>query len=187
MKGVPFPLLSHTSMPPELAASLTNSLLNQPLPLQVQPQTQAPAWEVKSRKENRGSQADPSPSAISTTPMAKPSRGEVRLASQKVYVPSGGAPALDANSQIDGSPLPGGDVSPRMPSTGEFGVDITNVAGSGTLSPNIAADNRSKRLRNFTPASAKAIDEEDEPRRPSPHVRASPFGLNSQKEGDSTT
>jgi hypothetical protein len=33
-----------------------------------------------------------------------------------------------------------------------------------------------KRTRNFTPASSKAIDDEDQPLRPSPHMRAS-FGM----------
>lgn len=46
----------------------------------------------------------------------------------------------------------------------------TSGGGSST-SGNTAV----KRTRNFTPASAKAIDEEDEPRRLSPHVRIAGF------------
>ncbi|CCC05485.1 hypothetical protein SMACR_09282 [Sordaria macrospora] len=45
--------------------------------------------------------------------------------------------------------------------------DNRNDAASGSGNGN----GNMKRARNFTPASTKAIDEEDEPRRPSPHVR----------------
>ncbi|KAL5894973.1 hypothetical protein ACKVWC_000192 [Pyricularia oryzae] len=46
-----------------------------------------------------------------------------------------------------------------------------NVTPLGEAAP----DRCNKRLRNFTPASIKAIDEEDEPRRVSPRLRATPF------------
>lgn len=77
----------------------------------------------------------------------------------------------------------------RRTSGGEFGVDITNqtnnlattpsqtyagVAASSTA-PGSGSDKGTKRSRTFTPASAKAIDEDDEPRRASPTMRtASP-------------
>lgn len=70
----------------------------------------------------------------------------------------------------------------RRTSFGEFGVNITNqatpgqtyagVAASGAA-PSSGSDKGNKRGRNFTPASAKAIDEEDEPRRASPRIRIS--------------
>ncbi|KAL2017191.1 hypothetical protein VTK56DRAFT_2511 [Thermocarpiscus australiensis] len=94
----------------------------------------------------------------------------------------------------------------RNPSGGEFGSNITNLSsnvGSSSTAGNVAGPAESsltsnpngvaglgggngngnnntvatqKRTRTFTPASAKAIDEEDEPRRASPHVRIVGFG-----------
>ena len=74
-----------------------------------------------------------------------------------------------------------GVFSQRSVSAGEFGNDITNTinndAGSIAIQSLLGSEKGLKRTRTFTPASAKAIDDEDEPRRPSPRVRLS-FGEN---------
>ncbi|KAK4226624.1 hypothetical protein QBC38DRAFT_219588 [Podospora fimiseda] len=82
--------------------------------------------------------------------------------------------------------------SSRNASAGDLsttgGVDLltetTNSSGvSGSGTPRLGVGERPlsgggmKRTRNFTPASARAIDEEDEPRRGSPHVRIAAFGV----------
>ncbi|KAK0724990.1 hypothetical protein B0H67DRAFT_641462 [Lasiosphaeris hirsuta] len=52
-------------------------------------------------------------------------------------------------------------------------ADGVNCLGGGGMGGGSAG---TKRTRNFTPASQKVIDEEDEPRRASPHVRIGGFG-----------
>ncbi|KAK3990908.1 hypothetical protein QBC44DRAFT_238239 [Cladorrhinum sp. PSN332] len=65
----------------------------------------------------------------------------------------------------------------------------TGGGGSGGGTPRLGVGERSvsggtKRTRTFTPASARAIDEEDEPRRVSPHVRIAGFGVGGAGGGD---
>ncbi|KAI6375126.1 hypothetical protein MCOR25_003020 [Pyricularia grisea] len=56
-------------------------------------------------------------------------------------------------------------------------LTATASGANNTVTPlgEAAPDRCNKRLRNFTPASIKAIDEEDEPRRISPRLRATTF------------
>ncbi|KAM4054298.1 NADH dehydrogenase (ubiquinone)-like protein [Hirsutella rhossiliensis] len=181
--GTPFAIVSHnSSIPSDLAHSLTNSLLNQPMPLHFQqPNFHAPASEVRSRKENRRQQpAGPSPSAASTFGQ---DHQEMRRVSQQMYIPPGASvPVCTVNSQVN-SPqdqdLPGpeqsqqGRSSDSEPGPGSNMVDVKDAAvgGAGV----ITAEKGTKRIRNYTPASVRAIDEEDEPRRGSPRVRLTPF------------
>ncbi|KAK0648948.1 hypothetical protein B0T16DRAFT_124028 [Cercophora newfieldiana] len=99
--------------------------------------------------------------------------------------------------------------APCNPPTEDFGVDVTNQgAGLGpSCSPmatsqhpfesaadgdspgalstnmcNVASGMGSRRGRNFTPISAKVIDEEDEPRKMSQHVRVVGYGEQSSVE-----
>ena len=91
-------------------------------------------------------------------------------------------PTLIAPKQTESHP-PGksrnvSEAAKRTASTGEFGANITNQSAIDNALRAVSGnsvDKGSKRLRNFTPASAKVIDEEDEPRRSSPRVRLTPF------------
>lgn len=73
------------SIPSDMAASLTNTLLNQPVPLPLQPeQVPLPASDVKSRKENRFlTIAGSNPTSAHSTPTAD--RTGIRKFSQPVY------------------------------------------------------------------------------------------------------
>lgn len=67
-------------------------------------------------------------------------------------------------------------------SGGAFLAETTNSGGPGTGNTGVGGlvlseRTSTKRTRTFTPASARAIDEEDEPRRVSPHVRIAGFGV----------
>ncbi|KAI1437652.1 hypothetical protein GGR50DRAFT_52416 [Xylaria sp. CBS 124048] len=160
----------------ELATSLTNSLLNQAYPLPVQgPNISMPAPEVKSRKENRLSN-ETSTDCITTNL----EHIDMRKVSQSVYSQLGKA-SCDASSTCNSTPSQrtfSGVFSQRSLSGPEFG-DVTNLFTHGTMEPNVVTEGRVvsnsekviKRPRQFTPASAKAIDDEDEPRRSSPRVR----------------
>ncbi len=207
-----FPLTTH-GFPHDLATSLTNSLLNQPLPLPVHLQSiPPPAAEIKSRKENRHL-AIPNPTASSShSPQAVDM--ETRKFSQPIFGMLGNM-AADASfaassastSETRQSPSPSpsgifsGDIS-RNASAVDFGTSVANLnaANKASCSPLPLPDqhpldsftNRSssvplcavggtgglggglgsvamKRSRHFTPASAKVIDEEDEPRRAVAH------------------
>ncbi|ROV89381.1 hypothetical protein VSDG_08639 [Cytospora chrysosperma] len=170
--------MSHSNISSELANSLTNSLLNQPHPLPVtsqsiQPhQTQLPASEVKSRKENRHLTNASSAHSPSSNP--SPSiEAQIRKFSQ-----TSNAFGVIGNDHADS--VSSGPTFSRRTSAGEFGRDITNtvspnqtyagVAASGAVSGS-SSDKGTKRSRTFTPASAKVIDVEDEPRCASPRMR----------------
>lgn len=177
------------SLSSDFAHSLTHSLLNQPHPLPTLPQSiqphqiQLPASEIKSRKENRhvngagsvGSSTNPSPSV----------EAQIRK-----FSTANTAFGIIGNDRTTSSASGSGPTFSRHSSVGEFGRDMTNtaspnqtyagVAASGT-GPGSGSEKGTKRSRNFTPASAKAIDEEDEPRRVSPRLRVSAtFALNSE-------
>lgn len=171
--GVGFPMITHkTSLPSDFADSLTNSLLNQPMPIHFQQQASChlPAADVKSRKENRGQvlHAMPPPTATGY-PVSNNyyEHQEMRRVSQQMIVPSG-------------SSLPVGTVD-----AGKAGLDVTNQNDAArkcttegadeTTTTRVVSDKGMKRSRNFTPASSRVIDEEDEPRRASPKIRLTPF------------
>lgn len=109
---------------------------------------------------------------------------DMRKVSQSVYGQLGKT-SRDTSSTSASPPSQGtfsGIFSHRSFSGPEFGNDLTN---SGILfnhvnaEPTVAAEGRivsssdkgTKRTRQFTPASARAIDDEDEPRRSSPRGR----------------
>ncbi|KAI1820150.1 hypothetical protein F4861DRAFT_543223 [Xylaria intraflava] len=170
-----------TNFSTELATSLTNSLLNQPHPLPVQgAHMTMPAPEVKSRKENRLSN-ETSTEGITTNL----EHIDMRKVSQSVHSQLGKV-SRDTSNTSNSPPSQStfsGIFSQRSLSGPEFGDDLTNSAilfTHGNMESNVAAECRIgsncekavKRPRQFTPASAKAIDDEDEPRRSSPRVRA---------------
>ncbi|KAI1338668.1 hypothetical protein F5Y15DRAFT_424935 [Xylariaceae sp. FL0016] len=166
----------------ELATSLTHSLLNQPHPLPVQGSTSSlPAPEIKSRKENHLHHD----TSIQNTPIV--GHIDMRKVSQTGYsdASKGSRDASNNNSPPSQSTF-SGVFSHRSISAGDFGNDLTNVNNVFTnpstdldLETSLMADHRArvgsekgvKRTRQFTPASAKAIDDEDEPHRSSPRAR----------------
>lgn len=130
-----------------------------------------PASEVRSRKENR--HLNNASSAHSPSSNPSPSlEAQIRKFSQTAN--AFGVIGNDRDSS--GS----GPTYSRRTSSGEFGTNIANhatpnqtyarVTASGSA-PGSGSEKGTKRSRNFTPASAKAIDEEDEPRRLSPRMR----------------
>lgn len=156
------------------------------MPQSVQPhQIALPASEVKSRKENRhlnnpgsaGSSTNPSPSL----------EAQIRK-----FSTTNTAFGIIGNDRTGCSASVSGPTFSRRGSGAEFGRDITNTESPNQTYAGVAAlgtgsgsgsDKGTKRSRNFTPASAKAIDEEDEPRRASPRVRmASIFPSNAEDQ-----
>lgn len=160
----------------ELANTLTHSLLNQPHPLgtsqSAQPhQIPLPASEVRSRKENRHL----TNAGAAQSPSSNPSPS-VEAQIRKFSHTSNAFGVIGNDREYSGSRPP----YSRRTSAGDFGVDMTNRATSNETYAGVAAcrnitgsgsEQGTKRCRNFTPASAKAIDEEDEPRRVSPRLR----------------
>ena len=171
------------AFPHDLATALTVSLLNQPPPAQVHQQsTTCPATEIKSRKETRIKQQTSAPIREASMPTASQGLGEMRKVSQQLSIPPGAA--------LPTEKVPSNDDTPKMPQTTNMSnlqslnIDESSMEGGirprenitplRTISGN-SLDKGGKRTRNFTPASAKAIDEEDEPQRASPRVRLTPF------------
>ncbi|CAJ2500878.1 Uu.00g037310.m01.CDS01 [Anthostomella pinea] len=165
---------SNTNFSSELATSLTHSLLNQPHPLPVQASNMSlPATDVKSRKENR----------LNQDAFGESTSGLEHIDMRKVSQSAFSNVGKDSRDTSTTNSPPSqrtfsGVFSHRSISGGEFGHDLTNVVNSFTrpsgdpaVSGNLNTDKFSKRTRHFTPASAKAIDDEDEPRRSSPRVR----------------
>ena len=99
----------------------------------------------------------------------------MRRVSQQMYMPSGASlPVCAMSSQVD-SPEP---VERVASLGGELSSGVSNLSTNDTplsgSSGNSTGKGR-KRSRQFTPASARVIDEEDEPRRGSPRARLTPF------------
>ncbi|RCI09046.1 hypothetical protein L249_5145 [Ophiocordyceps polyrhachis-furcata BCC 54312] len=187
--GVPFPILSFSSsMQTDLANSLTNSLLNQPMPVHFQQQQQqheqksgfsVPAIEVKSRKENRVQQATaPSPSLLPTASGSTQEHQEMRRVSQQMYLPSGASlpvcmvppsaetvPAQDCVDSSQGASLTGGEQTNTPANEGLLANETDNITEKGL-----------NRLRNFTPLTARGVDEDkSELRRGSPATSRTPI------------
>lgn len=170
---------------PDFAHSLTHSLLNQPVP--VPPQSiPLPASEIKSRKD-RESRFLPilgsNPASASSTPQG--ANPDIRKFSQPLF---NAVPSM-FNTTASTSPCSAAFTSAtasRKASNPDFGPNLGAIGTGATTVPlrnsSAASLNAAglgsgrKRTRNFTPASSKAIDDEDQPLRPSPHMRTS-FGM----------
>lgn len=170
--------MPNPSISSDFANSLTHSLLNQPHPLPAVPQSvqphqiQLPASEVKSRKENR--HVNNTGSVGSSTNPSPPVEAQIRN-----FSTTNAAFGIIGNDRTGSSASGSGPTFSRRTSAGEFGRDITNTASPNQTLAGSGGEKGTKRSRNFTPASAKAIDEEDEPRRASPRLRvATTFPLN---------
>ncbi|KAK7227745.1 hypothetical protein V2G26_015748 [Clonostachys chloroleuca] len=144
------------AIPPGLAASFTNALLNQPIPpSQGQSKTGcAPSNTVKSRKE-ACLQKQLQPSPTSSKSIHGKFQADIRKVSQQIHIPANGADQYCPDSELRAI----------IPSLESFTLrDISGNSEMGT-----------KRVRSYTPASIKAIDKEDESRRPSSYVKLTPF------------
>ena len=145
------------------------------MPQSIQPyQIQLPASEIKSRKENRHLNNAGSVGSCSTNP--SPSvEAQIRK-----FSTTNTAFGNIGNDHTGSSASGSGPIFSRRASVGEFGRDITNTASpnqtyagvtASCTGPGSGSEKGAKRGRTFTPASARAIDEEDEPRRASPRMR----------------
>ena len=178
LADVPFPSLPRSGpIPADLANSLTNSLLNQPLPMNRHHHAgQLPAMEVKSRKETRCQNQEnlpPSTGSSSTSTCGNESH-HIRKVSQQMRTPTGASlPAGTFASKVNSPQLmeskKGLETGQRAASVDELRTDMTPEAVLRIISGNSAKG--PKRTRNFTPVSAKIFDEGDDPRRDSPRTR----------------
>ncbi|KAG6004399.1 hypothetical protein E4U21_001119 [Claviceps maximensis] len=181
-QGTSLPMITHnTSLPSDFADCLTNSLLNQPMPMHFQHplSCHVPAADVKSRKENRGQLgqllhgAPPSVAGLPETANYYEHQ-EMRHVSQQMIIPSGSSLPVGI---VDGVKAGLDDTNPgcAIKKGGTDGGDETTTTTMTTTTTRVKLDKGMKRSRNFTPASSRVIDEEDEPRRASPRVRLTPF------------
>jgi len=131
------------------------------------PHLAMPTSGIKSRKENLVQRRVGSRSSSSTaTPVG--TRNSTRRMSQppRLVIPtSASAPDTSANATSPcADTLFSASVS-RNNSAGEFGTNISNMRTASSGSAFTNGSTGSKRMRTFTPASAKVIDDEDEPRK----------------------
>jgi hypothetical protein len=172
-------------LPQDFASSLTRSLLNQPFPLPVQHQTQrfpgaeAPSKDIRAlpSQSNNFSQAAGQANtteAKGSQQLFNPGVADITVPVSASSEPSCGefgsmiaSLGCDSNGSSLATPTSSGQTD-TGPGSGQNGGKGSGAGAAGTVA---------KRPRNFTPASVKAIDEEDEPRRMSPHVRAPGFGV----------
>jgi hypothetical protein len=172
----------------DLANSLTSSLLKQPPPYKVQnPASHFPAPEIKSRKEARVHHNELRPSTSDTVvtsapPFEQPSEQphDLRKVSQQMYIPSGASlpttiPPMQTTGHPPGKSRNTSETSERTASIGEFGASTNNSEVALRAVSGNSVGKGDRRSRDFTPASSKKIDGEDEPRLASPRVRLTPF------------
>ncbi|KAH7134076.1 hypothetical protein EDB81DRAFT_902876 [Dactylonectria macrodidyma] len=177
-EGVPFPIITQGSgISTDLANTLTNSLLNQTTPFQLRtPSSTTPLAEPRSRKETRTHRLGPT--ALPSNSTTAKAHQYDQIWSQQLRVSSGGVvPSSLHASQMKGpKDLTFSEVNQRTPSMGKFGVNLANLVGQeNILDAHSLSDKGNKRGRNYTPGSAKTIEEEDEPQRASPRIRLTPF------------
>jgi hypothetical protein len=156
-------------MPANMATALGNSLLCQPISLALQPHNiPLPSSEVRSRKENRlGAIGEQSPTAMlaGSQPLTSHSTPNNMTADhaemRKVSQPTFGM----AESGLSLGTVPDDTRSVQA---------LSQSAGDTPRSGSLPLEQVAKRVRNLTPASARVIDDTDEPRRVSPRVRIGP-------------
>ncbi|KAK3321922.1 hypothetical protein B0H66DRAFT_183337 [Apodospora peruviana] len=196
-----------------LTHSLLNQPLPLPLPIQPQniplPASEIKSRKENRHLTNAGCGGS-NPSSTQSTPQAAADQPDIRKFSQPLFglgnLASGISMSLTSpeDASVHESPgnlqavFPGSSDSHHASSTGDFGGSTLNTAtpnplrdssnnsinmgGGGSLGLG-NANSGNKRTRNFTPASAKAIDKEDEPRRANPHVRIAGYGEDAANEG----
>lgn len=149
----------HTILPSEFASSLTRSLLNQPFPL--------PAHHHNPYKDSQHAMLDRT-STVDTTPAVSVSSGPSCAEFGSIIASF----ECDNNGSSLATPSTSAQTEPGYSS----GQGTASILGSGKGTNKRNGGILAKRSRTFTPASVKAIDEEDEPRRASPHGRGTGFG-----------
>lgn len=169
----------HNNSLPDFADKLTNSLLNQPMPIHGRRgASKVPCADVKSRKENRGqTHAVPASAAGNPAAVDYHEHQEMRRVSQQMVIPSGSSlPVGNVDAQkadldrCDGT----AQCSAPMMSNKSNVIKMCSTEG-GNETTRIMSDKGMKRSRNFTPASSRVKDDdEDEPRRASPRIRLTP-------------
>ncbi|KAH6615525.1 hypothetical protein B0J18DRAFT_282340 [Chaetomium sp. MPI-SDFR-AT-0129] len=162
--GQDTPLPSHRVgiMPPDFASSLTQSLLNQPFAATGRHQTASGA-EVESGigKDHRQSTLGGDIAVGTAASIPGLSKSSCDDFSSIIR-------SLGSESNNSSLTTPGGSEILEQGAARDLGIDILGIGdGNG----NGLVNALTKRSRNFTPASVKVIDEEDEPRRVSSHVR----------------
>lgn len=163
-------------LPPNLASSLTQSLLNQPIPL--------PSSEIKSKKETRHhlgmglGEVDPNTAFRMGTPI--PGSGGAACHSARSSSTTSSSEECGDRGGLFGDKGKENAAPPTLPDQTVFSGSSRSTSG-GELCYNSGV----KRNRTFTPASARAIDDEDEPRRASPHVRVADYASDSETLGTS--
>jgi hypothetical protein len=175
-----FQMPQRATLPSDFASSLTRSLLNQPFPLPVQHRN--PCFQMAGSESSKDNQH--SVHSLGNTDIMEAGR-----ASQSGFVSdaddstvpvsaSSGTPSGEFGSLIASLGCSNSASSLATPSSSSQTETTSIGSEAGTVSLGSSRGNKSgnvntttKRPRNFTPASVKAIDEEDEPRRISPHLR----------------
>lgn len=173
-----------SGLPSDFASSLTRSLLNQPFPFPVQQHNPCfQTAESKSGKDNQHSMHG----------QGNTNNMEAGKALQSMF----GADAVDNTVPLSASSgTSSGELGSMVASLGcnnsgsslatpssSGQTEATPIGSEGGTAPGSTRANTrnvnmaTKRPRNFTPASVKAIDEEDEPRRISPHLRTAGYNV----------
>lgn len=167
-EDTPLQVKPPTVLPSDLATSLTRSLLNQPFPLPVHhcnPTLPATNSKVnKDRQQASLSQSNTREPTVATSSSSTSSCGEFACMGANIGSDHSGTSLSSLGNTSSG---------PAEPSSSSGQSGSSALGGSKTTNNGTAP----KRLRNFTPASVKAIDEEDEPRRTSPHTRPPGYGV----------
>lgn len=158
-QDTPLEINQHPTLPSEFASSLTRSLLNQPFPLPAHHHN--PCRDTQYAMLGRAVTVDTAPTVSVSS---GPSCAEF------------GSIIASLGCDNSGSSLATPGTSAQTDPGSSSGQGATCALGSGKGTNKINGGILAKRSRTFTPASVKAIDEEDEPRRASPHVRSTGFG-----------
>jgi hypothetical protein len=161
-------------LPSDFASTLTRSLLNQPFPL---PTHHNPSFTSKDNQHGALGQANAafmqSTTRADAIGIRKTMFGVDSVDSAVPVSLSTKSSCGDIGSMIAGL---GCGHSGSLATPSSSGHAESGSASSGGKSSG-SANTVAKRTRNFTPASVRAIDEEDEPRRVSPHARTAGYDV----------
>jgi hypothetical protein len=187
-----------STIPADLATSLTHSLLNQPHPLPIQQHNMVLSTPDVRSKENRYlCVGNSNPSTTNCTPLTE--HIETRKLTQALFAPgplgtnlslTNPIPLSNTSSTVqenNDSPVSGSlavysNAASRTGSAADFCQDINSLNAGPTSLPlgeslinshnlSVGSNAGLKRIRSYTPNSNKLIDNEDEPRRISPRER----------------
>ncbi len=176
----------HAALPSDFASSLTRSLLNQPFPMPTHHHSSTfSLTELKPTKDSQHGVLGQVNAALMQSIVRGESIGASKVSQQPMF---GGdttvtstapvsAPSNSSGSEI-GSIMAsfGCGHSGSLRTPGGCGQRESSAASSGGKSSG-SINAVTKRTRIFTPASVRAIDEEDEPRRVSPHLRTAGYDV----------